>query len=271
MSKVVRFIDRYLKDNPPPHALDHDWAGLTYINVIWQDNMVVGMLKNFMGSFIIVFFMMLFLFRSPVKALISMIPLSVTILFIYGLLGYVGKDYDMPVAVLSALTLGLSIDFAIHFIQRSVEIHHGTRDWKGTADEMFGGPGRAIVRNALVVAIGFLPLLAAPLVPYKTVGFFMFSIMAVSSFATLLILPAIISATPETIFTHAQKGITCHCGQCILVALSVAVAVAYVLLGYTPLKWPVAVFITIAVIVLAAIACHYASNRKLCLTEEKEQ
>ena len=68
----------------------------------------------------------------------------------------------MPVAVLSALTLGLSIDFAIHFIQRSVEVHHKEKDWKKTADEMFGGPGRAIVRNALVVAIGFLALWLFP-------------------------------------------------------------------------------------------------------------
>ncbi len=264
MSQVSEFVRQYIKENPPPYEVDYDWAGLTYINVVWQDNMVVGMLKNFMGSFIIVFFMMLFLFRSPVKALISMIPLTVTILFIYGLLGYLGKDYDMPVAVLSALTLGLSIDFAIHFIQRSGEVYSVQKDWNKTAAEMFGGPGRAIVRNALVVAIGFLPLLAAPLVPYKTVGFFMFSIMAVSSFATLIILPAIISANPGIIFTQAQKGISCHYGQCILVSLSVAVAVAYALLGYTPLKWPVTVFITIAVIVLAAVACHYASDRKFC-------
>ena len=271
MSEVAKFVDRYIKENPPPRAVTYDWAGLTYINVVWQDNMVVGMLKNFMGSFIIVFFMMLFLFRSPVKALVSMIPLTVTILFIYGLLGFVGKDYDMPVAVLSALTLGLSIDFAIHFIQRSVEVHRENKDWKSTAEEMFGGPGRAIVRNALVVAIGFLPLLAAPLVPYKTVGFFMFSIMAVSSFATLLILPAIISANSQMIFANAEKGVGCHCGQCILISLSVAIAVAYILLGYTLLKWPVSVFITIAVIVLSAIVCHYASKRKICLIGEEGQ
>ncbi len=100
--------------------------------------------------------MMLFLFRSPIKALISMIPLTVTILFIYSLLGFFGKDYDMPVAVLSALTLGLSIDFAIHFIQRTVEVHREKGTWEETSKEMFAGPGRAIIRNALVVAIGFL-------------------------------------------------------------------------------------------------------------------
>ena len=197
MDMVTKFVDKFIQDNPPPKKVKYNWAGLTYINVVWQQNMVVGMLKNFLGSFIIVFFMMFMLFKSFNRALLSMIPLSVTILFIYSLLGFLSKDYDMPVAVLSALTLGLSIDFAIHFIQRAIELNREYGNWLQVADKMFAGPGRAIIRNALVVAIGFLPLLAAPLIPYKTVGFFMFAIMAVSSVATLIIIPAIVSLLPD--------------------------------------------------------------------------
>lgn len=55
MSRVAQFVERYLKENPPPYRVSHHWAGLTYINMVWQDEMVVGMLKNFMGSFVIVF------------------------------------------------------------------------------------------------------------------------------------------------------------------------------------------------------------------------
>ena len=268
MDVVVKFIAQYIKENPPPYDMTYDWAGKTYINVVWQNNMVVGMMKNFLGSFVIVLFMMLFLFRSPIKALISMVPLTVTILFIYSLLGFMGKDYDMPVAVLSALTLGLSIDFAIHFIQRSIEINDVEGSWEKTSMVIFGGPGRAIVRNALVVAIGFLPLLAAPLVPYKTVGFFMFGIMAVSSMVTLFVLPALISIKPQVIFEHPQKGIGCKCAHCVLIALFVATGVAYVLLGYTTVGWQPTTFITIGVIALAAAACHVAAKRKVCLSEK---
>ncbi len=271
MAKVVKFVDQYMQDHPAPQAMTARWAGLTYINVVWQNNMVVGMLNNFLGSFIIVLFMMLFLFRSPVKALISMIPLSVTILFIYSLLGFFGKDYDMPVAVLSALTLGLSVDFAIHYIQRISEINHHAKDWKKAATEMFTGPGRAIIRNALVVAIGFLPLLAAPLVPYKTVGFFMFTIMAFSSIATLFILPAIVYFKPQWVLDEDKKTVSCHCGSCMLVALFVALAVAYVLLGYTPLGWKTTTWISILVIVGLAALCHIASKRSICLNERGEK
>ena len=270
MDRVVRIVNDYFRDHPPPYPLEKRWAGLTYVNVIWQNNMVGGMLKNFIGSYVIVLFMMLFLFRSPVKALISMIPLTVTILFIYSLLGFFGKDYDMPVAVLSALTLGLSIDFAIHFIQRATEIYETNTSWRLTAKEMFGGPGRAIVRNALVIAIGFLPLLAAPLVPYKTVGFFMFMIMAVSSVATLIILPALVTVNPSGIFRKIEKGVLCQCRQCALVGFFVAAAVAYVLWGYTAVKrWPMTLF-TIGVIVVFSGLCNLVSRHRVCLTDKDE-
>lgn len=267
MAKVVKHVKHFIGTNPPPMKLSYNWAGLTYINVIWQNNMVGGMMKNFLGSFIIVLFMMLFLFRSPVRAMISMIPLTVTILFIYSLLGFLGRDYDMPVAVLSALTLGLSVDFAIHFIQRSIEVRESKKDWKFTAEEMFAGPGRAIVRNALVVAIGFLPLLAAPLVPYKTVGFFMFTIMAVSSLATLLILPALISLNPKIIIQDTKKNVVCKCKQCILISLFVSFAVAYVLFGYSTVGWKPITFIVIGIIALFSAVCHFVSKAKICLTD----
>jgi predicted RND superfamily exporter protein/outer membrane lipoprotein-sorting protein len=190
MAAVTEHVDRFVAENPLPEGVTFDWAGLTYLNVVWQDDMVNGMLNALLGSFVIVFFMMLILFRSFWYALLSMLPLSVTIAFIYGLIGLVGKDYDMPVAVLSSLTLGLSIDFAIHFLQRSREVLRETGSWRETVGHMFNEPARAISRNAIVIAIGFLPLLASPLVPYNTVGFFLAAIMAVSCGVTLILLPA---------------------------------------------------------------------------------
>ena len=58
-----------------------------------------------------------------------MVPLTITITFTYGMIGLAGKDYDMPVAVLSSLTLGLSVDFAIHFLERARSIQAETGDW----------------------------------------------------------------------------------------------------------------------------------------------
>ena len=206
MEEVLAQVEAYLAVNPPPVPLEHAWAGLTYLNVVWQEKMVRGMLSSLLGSFVIVLVMMTVLFRSVLWGLLSMIPLSVTIAFIYGLIGLVGKDYDMPVAVLSSLTLGMSVDFAIHYIERAREIQRETGSWAATATRMSMAPSRAITRNAIVIAVGFAPLLAASLVPYRTVGFFLAAIMAISGAATLLILPALVQVLRRVLFRTAARS-----------------------------------------------------------------
>lgn len=192
MAGLLDKVAQWQKTHPLPEGVVLNWGGLTYINVIWQGEMVSGMLYSLLGSFLTVFVVMVVLFRSVVFGVLAMIPLSITIAGIYGLIGWMGKDYDMPIAVLSSLTLGLSVDFAIHFLQRLRELKQSLGSWHAALEEMFAEPAQAITRNALVIALGFTPLLLAPLIPYKTVGVFLALIMLLSCLVTLLILPAII-------------------------------------------------------------------------------
>ena len=197
MTQVVKFVDDYLQQHPLPQGLTLGWAGKAYLNVVWQEAMVSGMLNSLLSSFVVVFVMMTVLFRSIKYGVLAMLPLTFTITFIYGLIGWLGKDYDMPIAVLSALTLGLSVDFAIHFLERVRDLHQQNRSLMDALAAMFQEPGRAIARNAIVIAVGFTPLLFAPLVPYITVGVFLASIMAASALVTLLLLPALLQSLPS--------------------------------------------------------------------------
>ncbi len=205
VTKVVNAVDNYIQDNPLPANVEIDWAGKAYLNVVWQEAMVEGMLDSLISAFVVVFIMMVLLFRSVVFGVLAMLPLSLTIAFIYGLIGWVGKDYDMPIAVLSSLTLGLSVDFAIHFIERTRATFKQTGNWQDTLAVMFDEPARAISHNAIVIAIGFTPLLFAPLVPYITVGVFLASIMAISAIVTLIMLPAVMTAFSRLIFRGGQS------------------------------------------------------------------
>jgi len=200
MEAVVEATERFFADNPPPLPLQHAWAGLTYLNVVWQEKMVTGMLWSLASSFVVVLAMMVVLFRSLWFGILAMLPLSVTITLIYGLIGLAGKDYDMPVAILSAMTLGLSVDFAIHFLERARQLQQQLGSWQAAAVQMFKEPAMAISRNAIIISIGFTPLLVAPLVPYKTVGFFLATIMAVSWLATLFLLPALLTVLLKRVF-----------------------------------------------------------------------
>jgi len=273
MEKVVRAVDDYVKQHLPPVELQYNWAGQTYINIIWQNKMVSGMLQSFLGSFLMVFLMMVILFRSVLWGLLSMIPLTMTIVGIYGFIGIIGKDYDMPVAVLSALTLGMAVDFAIHFLERSRDMYKSGKTWKELAPEIFGEPARAISRNVLVIAIGFLPLLAAPLMPYKTVGIFICAIMGLSGAVTMFILPALMKLLEKPLFRDLAnpQSVTCNCWTCIVSAISAVVVVDLNIQLFWNLKLNTLAWISMAVVIIMVTACGFLSRRKACrLTETKE-
>ncbi len=270
MSKVVASVNDYIDRNPPPFNLEHNWFGLTYINVIWQDKMVSGMLQAFLGSFLAVFLMMTLLYRSSLWGILCMIPLTVTIAVIYGLIGFIGKDYDMPVAVLSSLALGLAVDYSIHFLTRSRNMYEDFGNWKESVAPVFGEPARAISRNAIVIGIGFLPLLLAPLVPYQTVGFLIAAILLSAGATTLIILPAAIKLLEKWLFPESEsRKFACNCGTCIMSAIAGVALVAvnvhqFVEIGYTTLSW----FSVGAVLVLALI-CFFSSRRESCKISEE--
>jgi predicted RND superfamily exporter protein len=193
MLVVEDAVETFIRQNPIPEGASLRWAGLTYVNKVWQEKMVGGMLKALLGAFLVILVILTVLFRSPLWGILCMASMGSTIAIIYGVIGFIGKEYDMPVAVLSSLAMGLSIDFDIHMAGRARAIYKRVGDWQETVKELFGEPVRAISRNAVVIAVGFLPLLAAPLVPYQTVGLFIFSIMAISGVTTLFLTTALIT------------------------------------------------------------------------------
>ncbi|MGC1952576.1 MAG: efflux RND transporter permease subunit, partial [Gammaproteobacteria bacterium] len=196
MARVAGRVQAHLEAEPPPTGIQIRWSGLTYINKVWQDEMVVGMMQAVLGGFVAVFVLMALLFRSLSLGFLAMLPLTFAITLSYALAAVVGKQYDMPMAVCSALTLGLSIDFAIHFIQRyRYNLTRLNGDLSAANGVVFGETARAIVRNALVIAVGFSPMVFSPLGPYQTVGVFFALLMLFSALTALGLLPGLLKLT----------------------------------------------------------------------------
>jgi predicted RND superfamily exporter protein len=204
---VVDGVQSWIAQNPPPSGLEVQWAGLSYINVKWQQLMVSGMGKALAGSWVVVLLMMIGLFRSLRMGLLAMVPLTATILITYGWVGLTGRNYDMPIAVLSSLSLGLSVDFAIHFLQRTRAIYrHHSGNFPATMRTFFHEPAQALARNIVVIALGFVPMFFATLVPYVTVGAFFFAIMLISGGSTFLIMPAALSYFPPRVISGYRRS-----------------------------------------------------------------
>jgi hypothetical protein len=191
MRQVIQSAQTYQKANPL--AVTVKPAGTAYFNLVWNDEVLGDMVLGLGLALVVVFVILALDFRSARWALVGYVPLLFTILLIYGVVGFAGKDFDMPLSVLSSLSLGMAVDFAIHFIsrfrQRLAEAGGDVREallWTAAR------PGKGIVRNALLFAAAFSVMLFAPLTPYIAVGAFIAGMMLLSALFTILYLPALV-------------------------------------------------------------------------------
>jgi len=198
MQSVIRATEEYQRLNPT--ALEIKPAGIAYFNLVWNHEVLWDMVKGFLLALVVVFLILAFDFGSLKWAVVGYVPLLFTILLIYGVVGFAGKDFDMPISVLSCLSLGMAVDFSIHFIsrlrQRLAEIGAvAGRDLFTLRESLLwtaARPGKGILRNAVLFAAAFSVMLFAPLTPYITVGAFIVSMMLLSALLTILYLPALI-------------------------------------------------------------------------------
>lgn len=190
MGEVVDWAETYLAERPVD-GVQLDWAGEAYLNLTWQQKMVSGMLVGFATTLVAVFVLLVGLFRSLRWAVLAMVPVLWTVAVVYGAMAGLGRDVDMPVAVLSTLVLGIGVDFAIHFVERFRRLLTEAGSPRAALAAFFDEPARALSRNAVVIAVGFLPLALSSLVPYVVVGVLLASIVGLSWLASIVILPAL--------------------------------------------------------------------------------
>lgn len=204
MQNVISAVNEYKETKRTPMEIKP--AGIAYFNMVWNREVLWDMVRGFILALIAVFAILAYDFRSIKWAIVGYMPLLFTILLIYGVVGFIGKDFDMPISVLSCLSLGMAVDFAIHFVSRFRQRLKETGGDKESINDALlwtaARPGKGIMRNAVLFAASFAVMLFAPLTPYITVGAFIVSMMLLSAIMTLIYLPALITLLQGRLFTR---------------------------------------------------------------------
>lgn len=132
--------------------------------------------------------------RSFRYGLASIVPILMVVAWLYAFMELAGYAINLVTATIAAVSIGIGIDFAIHFIVRYREelARHGDRE---TAVEITaGGTGTALVASAFSSAVGFGILALAPMPLFAAYGLLTAIMIALALAATLLVLPGVLVA-----------------------------------------------------------------------------
>jgi predicted RND superfamily exporter protein len=202
VERVLARVEAYTRERPPP-GLTVKPAGIAYFNLVWNHEVLQDMVMTFVAALVVVLAILALSFRSLKWGLVSFVPLLFTISLIYGALGLIGKDFDMPISVLSTLSLGMAVDFAIHFIRRYRQRLAQGEDVAAALVWTVSRPGKGILRHAVLFSLAFAVMVASSLTPYITVGVFIMAMMMLSALFTLVYLPALIAVAARNQKTPA--------------------------------------------------------------------
>ena len=134
--------------------------------------------------------MLMLLFRSVVAGFFSAIPLALSMMILFGLMGLFSIELNVATAMLSSIMIGVGIDYTIHFLWRYRE-ERRYRDPVTAVRVTLTTTGRGIFFNALSVIVGFSILLFSNFMPIKFFGFLVVVSISACLLGAMILIPAL--------------------------------------------------------------------------------
>lgn len=186
---IIEEIRSYSASQLEGMDVDVNFAGSANNSYIWAQLLIGSQTTAILVSKIGIFLLAALLFRSLVTGLYTIIPVSLTTLFIAGAAGWMGIPLDVSTALAAGVAIGVGVDYAVHYIFRYRDEAAHLGGSLAATQETMRTVGKTIVFSAMVVTIGFGVLCFSQFPPHAKLGWFVAAYMVVSCVVALVTLP----------------------------------------------------------------------------------
>lgn len=171
------------------------FAGPGYFTHRFSELVVAGQLSSLVTSLVTVFLLTALMFRSLTAGVINIIPISLVIVFSFGLMGLLHIPLEVGRSLTASMVIGIGIDYTIHFLSKyRIKVREGLTDPESITVATMTTSGKAIFFNALVVIGGYLVFLTSNFRPNFSLGAMVALNMSACLLASMTVLPAILNA-----------------------------------------------------------------------------
>ncbi|KYK27207.1 hypothetical protein AYK20_03025 [Thermoplasmatales archaeon SG8-52-1] len=132
-------------------------------------------------------------YRRITLGLIAVIPVLISIVWILGVMYFIGYNLDVLTITVTSLAIGIGIDYAIHATERFRLVADKTGDINAALYETIEKTGGALLIAALTTILGFGVLMFAPLPPQAQFGVIMVLTIIFAFLTSVLLLPLILA------------------------------------------------------------------------------
>ncbi len=127
--------------------------------------------------------------RRPTLGVIAVGPIVLVLIWILGTMALLGIPYGLITSIITALSIGIGVDYTIHVIHRYREEFSRVRNPEEAAIRTLATTGSALLGSALTTALGFGVLMFSPLAGIQQFGVTAAIAIAYSLLVSILVVP----------------------------------------------------------------------------------
>jgi len=171
-------------------------VGTAFAMKSMNDKIIGQQLQSLLLAAGIVFLLSALTQRSLWLGLAAVAPIVVTLVGLFGTMGYVGIELSVLTGIMFGLTVGVGIDYAIHYVSLYRYCRkRGDTDPAKSALEYVATP---VLANAIGLSIGFTAMMFSPLRVHVILSTLMWVTMVLSAGITLTLLPTLLGKKTRT-------------------------------------------------------------------------
>ena len=125
----------------------------------------------------------------PALGFIAVGPIVLVLIWVLGTMTLAGIPYNVITALITALSIGIGVDYTIHIIHRYEEEFEHSRDPETAARRTLRTTGSALLGSALTTALGFGVLIFSSLTPFQQFGLVTAITIAYALIAAVVVVP----------------------------------------------------------------------------------
>ena len=188
--KIVPVLEQWVAENFNDDLATATVTGRVTVSYYWFNGVDTSTILSVILSFAAVTLAAIILFRSLILGLLAATPVGLAILLVYAVMGLTGIPLGMGTSMFAAIAIGLSIDFAIHALDRIREIGRENGLTPESLIALYPETGRALFFNFVAVAGGFGILLTSDVPPLIKFGSLVAVAVSTAFIASVTLLPA---------------------------------------------------------------------------------
>ena len=209
-AKVGPLLDRaraWVAAHPPPPGVRVLIAGGTGPTVLAvNEHTTHTKVLNILLVLTAIYLVSSLVLRSPLGGLYVITPIAVSVVLLFGMLGWTGIRLDMGSASILAMAAGIGADYAIYFLYRLREEWARAHSDAAALHTALQTSGRAVIFVATSIGAGFATLgLFSRFFGLRLFGLLMPAAMAVSCVAALSLMPVLVLRTRPA-FIFGRRG-----------------------------------------------------------------